>query len=173
MIRPITREATVSSLRAGTNQRGRSHTKSHTKLVHRYGIGRPNHKVTARLAMRTIKAAVTGWARRMRPSLSRSLRRLKTRRRQTGTCAPACPVPVTLAISSRKYDSADVLFWVDIFAGAVAFTDGVLWLVVPRVHSRKLPNDESEVWSLPRLNGTALMMRLIRWTLRKRIRQVA
>jgi hypothetical protein len=69
MIRPITREATVSSLRAGTNQRGRSHTKSHTKLVHRYGIGRPNHEVNARLAMMTIKAAVTGWGRRMRPSL--------------------------------------------------------------------------------------------------------
>jgi hypothetical protein len=66
-----------------------------------------------------------------------------------------------------------VLFWVDIFAGAVAFTDGVLWLAAPRVHSRKLPNDDSEIWSLPRLNGGAMMARLIRWTLRKRIRQVA
>jgi hypothetical protein len=66
-----------------------------------------------------------------------------------------------------------VLFWVDMFAGAVAFTDGVLWLMAPRVHSRKLPNEDSEVWSLPRLNGGALMARLIRWTLRKRIRQMA
>jgi hypothetical protein len=66
-----------------------------------------------------------------------------------------------------------VLFWLNLFAAAIALASGGLWLVAPRLYSRKLPSDESEMWSLPRLNGAALIARLIRWTSRTRIRQVA
>ncbi|MDP9224549.1 MAG: hypothetical protein M3P18_11980 [Actinomycetota bacterium] len=66
-----------------------------------------------------------------------------------------------------------MVFWLDLFAAAIALTSGGLWLAAPRVLSRKLQSDESDVWSLPRLNGMALMMRLIRWTSQTRIRQVA
>jgi hypothetical protein len=93
--------------------------------------------------------------------------------RQTGTCAPAQTVLGDLAFASRNTIRPDVLFWLNLFAAAIALASGGLWLVAPRLYSRKLPSDESEVWSLPRLNGTALIARLIRWTLRKRIRQMA
>jgi hypothetical protein len=74
---------------------------------------------------------------------------------------------------SRRTIQSDVVFWFTLFAAIAALTGGALWLVAPRLYSRKLPNDESELWSLPRLNGAALVMRVIRWTSRKRIRQVA
>jgi hypothetical protein len=65
-----------------------------------------------------------------------------------------------------------VLLWLSLFVAAVFLTGGALWLVAPRTYSRSLPDDESEVWSLPRLNGLALLLRWMRWTSRTRVRQV-
>jgi hypothetical protein len=71
-----------------------------------------------------------------------------------------------------EYDSIHVLFWLTLAAAAVFLTVGALWLIAPRVYSRSLPDDGSQVWSLPWPNGLAAIHRLVRWTSRTRIRQI-
>jgi hypothetical protein len=65
-----------------------------------------------------------------------------------------------------------LLFWVTLAAAAIFLTVGGFMLVAPRVFSRSLPDDESEVWSLPSLNGLAALLRFQRWISRTRIRQI-
>ena len=70
------------------------------------------------------------------------------------------------------YARITVTISANIILGVFLAIAGGAWLVSPHLWASRLPDDQDELWSLPRLNAMAWIPRFVRWASQTRAREV-